>query len=68
MTTVRLVMGLTPEQANRELTNAGLNIQLNGGASAHEDAKIVGQSIKQGEQVPKGTVVAVECLTVEAIN
>lgn len=68
MTTVPLVMGLTPEQANRELTNAGLNIQLNGGASAHEDAKIVGQSIKQGEQVPKGTVVAVECLTVEAIN
>lgn len=62
VTTVPDLTGLTPAQANTELTNRGLNIKFDGGASQQSGAKVVSQDIAKDTQVPKGTVVSVHCL------
>ena len=59
--TVPDLVGLTPAQANRALTNAGLNIKMDG-ASEHVNAKVVSQDIAKDTQVEKGTVVTIKCL------
>ena len=61
-TTVPNVVGLTPSQANQILTNAGLNIRITGGAAENSKAKVSSQDTEDGVEVPKGTVVTIECL------
>ncbi len=58
-TTVPNVIGMTVEQANAAMTNAGLNIRLSGGAVGNAAAKATSQSIEEGRTVNKGTVVEV---------
>ena len=62
MTTVPDLTGMSPTQANTELTNRGLNIKFDGGASQQAGAKVISQGIAKDTQVPKGTVVSVQCL------
>lgn len=54
------VVGMTVEQANTAITNAGLNISLSGGAVENENAKAVSQSIEAGAQAYRGAVVEVK--------
>lgn len=54
------VVGMTVEQANTAITNAGLNISLSGGAIENENAKAVSQSIEAGAQAYRGAVVEVK--------
>ncbi len=61
-TTVPNVVGLTPSQANQQLTNAGLNIRITGGAAQNKQAKVSSQDTEAGSTVPKGTVVTIECM------
>ncbi len=61
-TTVPNVVGLTPSQANQVLTNAGLNIRITGGAAENSKARVSSQDTEDGVEVPKGTVVTIECL------
>ncbi len=60
--TVPNVMGLTVEQANQRLVNAGLNISLDGGAVNNAGATASYQSVEAGEEVSRGTVVNVTFL------
>ena len=62
MVTVPNVIGLTVEQANLKLVNAGLNISLEGGAVNNANATASYQSIEAGEEVRQGTVVSVTFL------
>lgn len=57
---VPYVVGMTVEQANTAITNAGLNISLSGGAIENENAKAVSQSIEAGAQAYRGAVVEVK--------
>ena len=61
--TVPKLVGLSPSTANTVLTNLHLNIKLNGGAANATGAKVVSQSVGEGEKVPIGTVIEVECRT-----
>lgn len=60
--TVPNVVGMTVEQANLTLVNAGLNISLEGGAVNNATATASMQSIEAGEEVRRGTVVSVTFL------
>lgn len=60
--TVPNLVGLTPSQANTELTNRGLNIKFDGGTTQQEGATVATQSQPEGAVVPKGTVVSVTCI------
>ena len=60
--TVPDVVGLTPSQANQQLTNAGLNIRITGGAAQNTSARVASQDTEAGSTVPRGTVVTIECL------
>ena len=60
--TVPNVIGLTVEQANLRLVNAGLNISLDGGAINNAGATASYQSVEAGEEVSRGTVVNVTFL------
>ena len=62
MVTVPNVIGLTVEEANLKLVNAGLNISLEGGAVNNANATATSQSIDAGEEVRRGTVVSVTFL------
>ncbi len=62
MVTVPNVVGMTVEQANLALVNAGLNISLEGGAVNNATATASMQSIEAGEEVRRGTVVSVTFL------
>lgn len=62
MVTVPNVIGLTVEEANLKLVNAGLNISLEGGAVNNANATATSQSIEAGEEVRQGTVVSVTFL------
>lgn len=53
------VVGMSLQEANTVITNAGLNIRLSGGAVQNEKARAVSQTIKSGEEVPKGTIIEV---------
>lgn len=56
------VTGLTVEEANIRLVNAGLNISLEGGAVNNATATASYQSIEAGTEVAKGTVISVTFL------
>lgn len=57
------LIGKTPADANRTLTNMGLNIALSG-VSEGDAVTVVNQSVAVGETVPKGTVITVTCVNV----
>ncbi len=63
-TNVPSVIGKTAQEANLILTNAGLNIAIEGGKNFvfGEKALVVEQSIMEGESVPIGTVVKIKIL------
>lgn len=56
------VTGLTVEEANLRLVNAGLNISLEGGAVNNATATASYQSVEAGTEVSRGTVVSVTFL------
>lgn len=58
-TSVPNVLGMTVEQANTAITNAGLNISLSGGAIDNANAVASTQSIEAGTEAYKGAVVEV---------
>ncbi len=53
------VVGMTAEKANKALTDAGLNVHLDG-ATIGAGAEVYSQSILPGTVVAKGTVVEIE--------
>ena len=53
------VTGLTPEQANKKLTDAGLNVRISG-TTMGEGTVVYSQSLPKGEVIPKGTVIEIE--------
>lgn len=53
------VIGMTVEQANAAITNAGFNIKISGGAADNSDAVATMQSIAAGVKAYKGNVVEV---------
>lgn len=59
------VVGMTGVQANRVITNAGLNIKIKGMDYKNEDVVAVSQSIIPLTEVDVGTVVVVEFSTKE---
>ncbi|NLJ16542.1 MAG: PASTA domain-containing protein [Clostridiales bacterium] len=58
--TVPNVVGMTLEEANIAITDAGFNMMSSGGAVNNADAKAVSQSVSAGSKVPKGTVIEVK--------
>ena len=61
MSTVPSVIGMTVEEANKTLSNVGLNISISGAATGSE-AKAVSQSVNSGLSVYRGTVIEVNFL------
>jgi stage V sporulation protein D (sporulation-specific penicillin-binding protein) len=61
MSTVPNVIGMTVEQANKALSEAGLNISITGAATGSE-AKAVSQSVNSGLVVYRGSVIEVNFL------
>ncbi|MCL2055232.1 MAG: penicillin-binding transpeptidase domain-containing protein [Oscillospiraceae bacterium] len=57
--TVPDVIGLSLQEANRRITNAGLNFSVGGGAAGNAGATAFSQSYSEGEKVPEGTVIEV---------
>lgn len=53
------LIGKTVEQVNRELSNAGLNVSLSGGAVNNAEALATMQSVEAGKLVSLGTVIEV---------
>lgn len=53
------VIDMTVEQANAAITNAGFNIKISGGAAENPNAVAVSQSIYEGVEAYKGSVVEV---------
>ncbi len=53
------VMGLTAEQANKKLTDAGLNVRISG-TTMGEGTVVYSQSLPLGTVIPKGTVIEIE--------
>jgi len=53
------VTGLTAEQANKKLTDAGLNVRISG-TTMGEGTVVYSQSLPVGTVTPKGTVVEIE--------
>ena len=53
------VMGLTAEQANKKLTDAGLNVRISG-TTMGEGTVVYAQSHPMGTVIPKGTVIEIE--------
>ena len=61
MSTVPNVTGMTVEEANKALSEAGLNISITGAATGSE-AKAVSQSVNSGLVVYRGSVIEVNFL------
>ena len=53
------VTGMTVSQANNEITNAGFNIKIEGGAAENSSALAVDQDLAPGTEVYKGNVITV---------
>lgn len=53
------VTGLTAEQANKKLTDAGLNVRISG-TTMGEGTVVYSQSLPLGTVIPKGTVIEIE--------
>lgn len=60
MTTVPDLTGMSPAKANKEVTNAKLNIRYAGTGYNSTAGLVIGQSIEAGESVAQGTVITVE--------
>ncbi len=61
LVTVPNVVGMTANQANKALTDAGLNIGISGTSQGSLDGAVsAAQSIDAGEVVERGTVITVE--------
>ena len=55
------VVGRTAAEANRMLTNAGLIMKVSGTTSTSSgNVKALSQNLKEGAEVPAGTVVTVQ--------
>ena len=50
---------MTVSQANNEITNAGFNIKIEGGAAENSSALAVDQDLAPGTEVYKGNVITV---------
>lgn len=61
MSTVPNVIGMTVEEANKALSEAGLNISISGAATGSE-AKAISQSVNSGLSVYRGSVIEVNFL------
>ena len=61
MSTVPNVIGMTVEEANKALSEAGLNISITGAATGSE-AKAVSQSVNSGLVVYRGSVIEINFL------
>lgn len=61
MSTVPNVIGMTVEEANKALSEAGLNISITGAATGSE-AKAISQSVNSGLVVYRGSVIEVNFL------
>ncbi|MCL1831864.1 MAG: penicillin-binding transpeptidase domain-containing protein [Oscillospiraceae bacterium] len=59
------VHGMSVTQANKALTDAGLNIRFMGGAVANVNARAMSMSVQPGEMLPKGTIVEVHFIVDE---
>ena len=59
MVTVPNVLDLSGDQVNARLTNAGLQLRVTG-AGVEGTTTSISQSVAEGEQVPRGTVITVE--------
>ena len=59
------VLNLSPSQANAALTNAGLNVCIEGGAASNSGAYVISQSYTEGVEVERGTVVVIQCIKVD---
>ena len=59
MVTVPNVLDLSGVQVNARLTNAGLQLRVTG-AGVEGTTTSISQSVAEGEQVPRGTVITVE--------
>ena len=57
--TVPNVIGMTVDQANEAITNAGFNIKISGGAAGNANAVATEQSMAEGVVTYKGSVVEV---------
>lgn len=57
--TVPNVIGMSPQDANLTLTNAGLNVSLDGN-SAEGAVQVISQSHGEGAVVPAGTIVTIK--------
>ena len=53
------VLGLTAEQANKKLTDAGLNVRISG-TTMGSNTVVYSQSLTVGTVTPKGTVIEIE--------
>ena len=63
------VVGLTAEQANKALTNAGLIMKVMGDTSgATGSVRVTTQSVAEGSEVSAGTVVAVQLTDVSMVD
>ena len=51
------VIGMTAEEANKALTDAGLNVSISGRSSA--GTTVVAQSSPKNAEVPRGTVIKI---------
>ncbi|MDD3164365.1 MAG: penicillin-binding transpeptidase domain-containing protein [Oscillospiraceae bacterium] len=60
LVTVPNIMGMSIENANRAITNAGLYIKLKGATDASSTVVATDQSTQGGLQVARGTVITVE--------
>lgn len=60
LATVPNVAGMSPSAANREITNAGLNIRYSGSGYDSSQGEAQRQDIPGGSSVSQGTVVTVE--------
>ena len=54
------VMGLTPAQANKAITNAGLIMKSTGASSDGGSVKVISQSHAEGTEAEAGTVITVQ--------
>ena len=62
------LMGMTSTEANRALTNAGLNIRLKGTDVSKGGTTVNTQSIAAGTEVPMGTVISVTFLHYDQVQ
>lgn len=62
MGAVPYVKGLTPFEANRQLTNAGFTVKVSGGAANNTLAKVNDQSHAAGSELAIGSIVTITVL------